>query len=145
MDTRTPSPSLYLAHANALKEDLSAAESLRFWRKLSGHATSAGEIDAALEHFAMASRRDALGRTRSRKGSAGASPWLAWRSRAMLRPGCSTSLSTPSSTPHGIATLDALLRSHARRGGSVVLTSHVPLTIDDPLPLEVMLESPVAA
>ena len=81
---------------------------------------------------------------RSRKGSGGGSRWPAWRSRA----GASTwLLDEPFDAldAAGIETLDALLRSHAKRGGSVVLTSHVPLTIDDPSPLEVRLESPVIA
>jgi heme exporter protein A len=141
--TRTTPPCLYIAHANALKEDLSATESLRFLVQLSGRETNAAEIDAALEHFAMASRRDALVRTLSQGQrrrvalarlaiASGASTWL---------------LDEPFDAldAAGIETLDALLRSHAQRGGSVVLTSHVALTIDDPSPLEVRLESPVTA
>ena len=45
----------------------------------------------------------------------------------------------------GIETLNALLAEHAKRGGSVVLTSHVPLTIADPAPFVVQLDAPVAA
>jgi heme exporter protein A len=45
----------------------------------------------------------------------------------------------------GIESLNALLAAHARRGGSVVLTSHVPLAIDAPRPIVVMLETPLAA
>jgi heme exporter protein A len=140
---RAAPPFIYVAHANALKEDLSVAESLRFLMQLSGRETSTTEIDAALAHFEMASRRDALVRTLSQGQR---------RRVALARLAIASDVSTwlldepfDALDTAGIGTLDALLRSHAKRGGSVVLTSHVPLMIDDPLPLEVRLESPVAA
>jgi heme exporter protein A len=140
---RTAPASVYIAHANALKEDLSVAESLRFLVQLSGRETSGDEIDAALEHFAMASRRDALVRTLSQ----GQRRRVALARLAIASDASTWLLDEPFDAldSAGIATLDALLRSHANQGGSVVLTSHVPLTIDDPSPHEVMLESPVAA
>jgi heme exporter protein A len=140
---RAAPPPVYIAHANALKEDLSAAESLRFLVQLSGRQTGGDEIDAALEHFAMASRRNALVRTLSQ----GQRRRVALARLAIAGDASTWLLDEPFDAldAAGIETLDALLCSHARRGGSVVLTSHVPLTIDDPSPLEVMLESPVAA
>jgi heme exporter protein A len=41
-----------------------------------------------------------------------------------------------------IACLDALLVEHARRGGSVILTSHMALSIDDPVPERIELHEP---
>ena len=56
---------LYLAHANALKDDLTVGESLRFLLHLGGHHVDGGDVDAALERFGLASRRDAFVRTLS--------------------------------------------------------------------------------
>jgi heme exporter protein A len=136
-------PFLYIAHANALKEDLSATESLHFLMGLSGQRPLPGEIDAALDRFAMAGRRHALVRTLSQ----GQRRRVALARLAVARAPATWLLDEPFDAldAAGIDTLDALLCEHARRGGSTVLTSHVALTIDDPIPLEVMLESPVAA
>ena len=56
---------LYIGHANALKEDLTVKESLRFLAHLHGRAHDEPSIDAALARVGMASRRDALVRTLS--------------------------------------------------------------------------------
>ena len=45
----------------------------------------------------------------------------------------------------GVEVLAALLVAHARRGGSVVLTSHQALPIDDPAPATVPLHEPAFA
>ncbi|MGZ8259283.1 MAG: heme ABC exporter ATP-binding protein CcmA, partial [Caldimonas sp.] len=59
-----PQP-LYLAHANALKDDLTARESLRFLIHLGGHDVDGAQVDAALDLFGLAGRRDAFVRTLS--------------------------------------------------------------------------------
>ena len=51
---------LYLAHANALKEDLTVGESLRFLLHLAGSHVDGRDVEAALERFGMASRRDSF-------------------------------------------------------------------------------------
>lgn len=134
---------LYIAHANALKEDLSVTESLRFLLRLGGDAPADAAITASLERFGMASRRDAPVRTLSQ----GQRRRVAL---ARLAAQCEPStwlLDEPFDAldATGIETLNAIIVEHARRGGSIVMTSHVPLAIAEPAPLVVMLESPVVA
>ena len=134
---------VYLAHANALKEDLTVVESLRFLLALAGEAPEGGVLEHALDRFGLTSRRHAPVRTLSQGQR---------RRVALAR---LATQSTPSTwlldepfdalDASGIETLNALLAAHARRGGSVVLTSHVPLTLVDPPPLVVQIDAPVAA
>jgi heme exporter protein A len=134
---------VYIAHANALKDDLSAAESLDFLLRLTGRTPTHEEIGAALERFAMGSRRDAPVRSLSQGQR---------RRVALARLATETDAATwlldepfDALDATGIETLNALLAAHTRRGGSVVLTSHVPLTIADPVPTQVVLEAPLSA
>ena len=124
---------LYLAHANALKEDLSVGESLRFLLQLDGHHVDAADVDAALERFGMASRRDAFGAhpvagpaPARRPGPPGAAQ------RELLALAARRAVRRPRRRRGRDA--NALLAEHARRGGGVVLTSHLPLPIDEPAP-----------
>jgi heme exporter protein A len=134
---------LYLAHANALKDDLTVAESLRFLLHLGGQHVEPRDLEAALERFGLASRRDAFVRTLShgqRRRVALArlvaqrtlEPWL---------------LDEPFDAldAAGVALLAEVIAAHAKRGGSVVLTSHLPLPIVDPTPIVVQLHEPAAA
>jgi heme exporter protein A len=143
---REPAPqgrALYLAHANGLKEDLSAIESLRFLRRLDGGLAGPDDLDAALARVGMASRRDAPVRTLSQ----------GQRRRVAL-----ARLALPETAPvwlldepfdaldaGGVEMLDALLAEHAGHGGGVVLTSHLALTVREPRPITVSLDAPVAA
>jgi heme exporter protein A len=134
---------LYIAHANALKEDLSVTESLRFLLRLGGDAPAEAAITASLERFGMASRRDAPVRTLSQ----GQRRRVALARLAAQREPSTWLLDEPFDAldATGIETLNAIIVEHARRGGSIVMTSHVPLAIAEPAPLVVMLESPVVA
>jgi heme exporter protein A len=134
---------LYIAHANALKEDLSVTESLRFLLSLGGDAPADATITASLERFGMASRRDAPVRTLSQ----GQRRRVALARLAAQREPSTWLLDEPFDAldATGIETLNAIIVEHARRGGSIVMTSHVPLAIAEPAPLVVMLESPVVA
>ena len=134
---------LYLAHANALKEDLSALESLRFLRQLDGGTTDPGELAAALARVGMASRRDAAVRTLSqgqrrrvalaRLALPGTAPvWLLDEPFDALDAG-------------GVEILNALLVEHAGRGGGVILTSHLALTLRQPRPETISLDALVPA
>ncbi len=139
-----PAPrTLYLAHANALKEELSALESLRFLRRLDGGSTDAGELAAALERVGMASRRDAPVRTLSqgqrrrvalaRLAGPGSAPvWLLDEPFDALDAG-------------GVEILNGLLVEPTSRGGGVILTSHLALTLASPRPETVSLDALVAA
>jgi heme exporter protein A len=139
-----PSPGrlLYLAHANALKEDLTVSESLRFLLGLTGAVPTAADADAALARFGMAGRRDAPVRTLSQ----GQRRRVALARLAMPSTPSLWLLDEPFDAldTAGTETLNAVLVDQARRGGSVVLTSHLPLQIADPAPREVTLDSPGA-
>ena len=143
---RDPAPQrhiVYLAHANALKEDLTVAESVRFLLALAGETPDRDALDGALARFGLASRRHAPVRTLSQGQR---------RRVALARLAAGTTPSTwlldepfDALDASGIETLNALLAEHAGRGGSVVLTSHVPLTLVDPAPLVVQIDAPVTA
>ena len=45
----------------------------------------------------------------------------------------------------GVEILNALLAEHARSGGGVVLTSHLPLTIAEPRPTPISLDAMATA
>jgi heme exporter protein A len=136
-------PMLYIAHANALKDDLTAAEALRFLARLSGQAPDEGQIAQALGRLGVGSRAAALVRTLSQ----------GQRRRVAL-----ARLALPGAAPlwlldepfdalddRGIGVLNTLLFEHTRRRGAVLLTSHQALTLADPAPRELRLEAPAAA
>ena len=133
---------VYIGHTNALKDDLTARESLRFLSRLHGFDASDTAIDAALEHFALASRRNAPVRTLSQGQR---------RRVALARLCCAPAtalwlLDEPFDAldVDGVAALNTLLAAHAARGGSVLLTSHVPLTLA-PAPIVLQLDEAAAA
>jgi len=134
---------LYLAHANALKDDLSVAESLRFLLHLGGGRVDTPAIDAALERFGLASRKGALVRTLSQ----GQRRRVALARLAAQRELLPWLLDEPFDAldAGGVAVLAALIGEHARRGGSVVLTSHLALPIAEPAPVIVQLHEPAFA
>jgi len=134
---------LYLAHANAVKDDLTVAESLRFLLQLAGRPIDAGAVEDALERFAIASRRNALVRTLSQ----GQRRRVALARLAAQREPLPWLLDEPFDAldAAGVAILADVIAAHARRGGSVVLTSHLPVPIDDPAPFVVQLHEPAMA
>ncbi|MEP7300344.1 MAG: cytochrome c biogenesis heme-transporting ATPase CcmA [Caldimonas sp.] len=134
---------LYVAHANALKEDLSGVESLRFLLALAGEPAARGDIDAALGRFGLAGRRHAPVRTLSQ----GQRRRVALARLAVASTPETWLLDEPFDglDAAGVATLNGVLVGHAERGGSIVLTSHLPLEIRAPAPVVVQLEAPVAA
>ncbi len=134
---------LYLAHANALKEDLTVAESLRFLLHLGGSQVASADVDGALERFGLASRSNAFVRTLSQ----GQRRRVALARLAAEREPRPWLLDEPFDAldASGVAVLAALIVAHARRGGCVVLTSHQALPIDDPAPVIVQLHEPALA
>ena len=134
---------LYLAHANALKEELSALESLHFLRQLDGGSTDAAELAAALARVGMAGRRDAPVRTLSqgqRRRVALARLALPGTARVWLLDEPFDALDAD-----GVEILNGLLVEHAGRGGGVMLTSHLALSIREPRPETISLEAQVPA
>ncbi len=129
---------VYLAHANALKEDLTAQESLAFLARLHGQHAAPDAIVAALKGFSIASRRDAPVRTLSqgqRRRVALARLLLAPAKPLWLLDEPYDALDVD-----GCARLDEVLAAHVRGGGSVLLTSHLPLSLRDPSPRELVLQ-----
>lgn len=133
---------VYVAHANGLKDDLSALEALRFLAAIHGRPTGADALDAALRMLGIANRRHAPIRTLSQgqrrrvalarlaldlASDGGGGLWLLDEPYDAL-------------DSDGIAIVDGLLSAHARRGGSAALTSHLPVGLTDPVPVELQLE-----
>ena len=128
---------VYVGHANALKDDLTVAESLRFLSRLHGFDSSADALDAALRRFGLHSRRAAPVRTLSQ----------GQRRRVALARLCLAPVDAlwlldepfDALDAEGVQALNSLLAEHAARGGSVLLTSHVPLTLSSPVPISLQL------
>jgi heme exporter protein A len=120
---------LYIGHANAMKDDLSAAEALQFIARLhgrlQGRSADTERVHAALDRLGVASRRDAAVRTLSQ----GQRRRVALARLALEDEAAPWILDEPYDAldPAGIAALDELLAAHLARGGSVILTSHQPL------------------
>ena len=122
----------YIAHANALKDDLTAAEALTFLGALSGRTPAPFEVVEALKRLGISSRASAAVRTLSqgqRRRVALARLALPDGPRVWL-------LDEPFDAldDRGIEVLNGLLAEHAAAGGAVLLTSHQALTLHDPEP-----------
>lgn len=127
----------YVAHANALKDDLTATQALAFLAGLHDGPPADEVIVAALTRLGVGSRAAAMVRTLSQ----------GQRRRVAL-----ARLALPDRPPlwlldepfdalddRGIETLNGLLAEHAARGGSALLTSHQALSLRAPTPREVWL------
>ncbi len=113
---------VYIAHASALKDDLSVTESLRFLARLHGRDDSIDALHAALDRVGMSARRDALVRTLSQ----GQRRRATLARLALERAASLWVLDEPYDAldSDGIEAINALLSEHLARGGSVLLTSH---------------------
>jgi heme exporter protein A len=134
---------VYLAHANALKDELTVRESLRFLLDLDGMAIDDAGLDAALDRFGLASRRHAFVRTLSQ----GQRRRVALARLAAQREPLPWLLDEPFDAldADGVDVLATLIAGHAKRGGSIVLTSHLPVPISNPVPVVVPLHEPAFA
>ena len=122
----------YIAHANALKDDLTATEALSFLASLTGLAAQRTDVLAALKQLGIASRAQAPIRTLSqgqRRRVALARLALPAQPRVWL-------LDEPFDAldDRGIEVLNRLLADLASRGGAVLLTSHQTLSLSTPRP-----------
>lgn len=128
---------LYIGHANALKDDLTAAENLAFACGIAGKAVPRESIQAALERFGLAGREGLPVRALSQ----------GQRRRAAL-----ARLAVGATQPLWIldepfAALDAagtelvmsLAGEHLARGGMVVLTTHQDARIAAPSVTDIRL------
>ncbi len=113
---------VYVAHTNALKDDLTAAESLTFLARIHGRDATPAAIRAALARLGLAGRE----RMPVRSLSQGLRRRVALARLALeAAPGLWV-LDEPFDALDVAATagLHALLSAHRARGGSVLLTSH---------------------
>jgi heme exporter protein A len=120
---------LYVAHGNALKDDLKLVEAVTFLARLHGLPQAPERAARALDTLGIASRAHAFVRTLSqgqRRRGALARLALDDAPRAWLLDEPFDALDTD-----GIARLGELIQAHAARGGCVLLTSHQPLPLAD--------------
>jgi heme exporter protein A len=117
-----PRRMVYVAHASALKDDLSVTESLRFLALLHGRASDIDSVHAALDRVGMGSRRDAPVRTLSQ----GQRRRATLARLALEREASVWILDEPYDAldVDGVECVNALLQDNLSRGGSVLLTSH---------------------
>ena len=114
-----------------------------FLSRLHGFETGAEAHELALRRFGLHSRRDAPVRTLSQ----GQRRRVALARLCTAPAGAMWLLDEPFDAldAEGVDALNALLAEHAARGGSVVLTSHVPLTLTSPAPITLQLTEAAAA
>ncbi|MDP2021269.1 MAG: ATP-binding cassette domain-containing protein, partial [Hydrogenophaga sp.] len=116
---------VYVGHLNAMKDDLTVCESLQFIARLHGQDGSRPRVLEALRLLGMHHRRNAAVRTLSQgQRRRAALARLVLESDAAL-----WVLDEPFDALDiaGIDTVNGLLKAHLARGGSVLLTSHLPL------------------
>ena len=123
---------LFIAHGNALKEDLTAAESLRFLAQLQGRDCDRHELESALLRLGVA----ALAARPVRTLSQGQRRRVALARLALPQPPSVWLLDEPFDAldDDGVQRLNTLLSEHAAAGGSALLTSHQPVLLKDPPP-----------
>jgi heme exporter protein A len=122
---------VYVGHLNGVKDDLSAAENVRFAAALSGHPAATERIAAGLAALGLSGFEDRPARTLSqgqRRRIALTRLFLAASAPLWILDEPFTALDT-----RGVAVLVELIAAHAARGGIVVLTTHQ----DVPLPTAV--------
>ena len=134
----------YVAHQNALKDDLTATEALQFLARLHGLPCTAADLQQALRRMGIANRQQAPVRTLSQ----GQRRRVALARLALSHSAPLWLLDEPFDAldADGISALNALISEHAQLGGCVLLTSHQPLGLQSPAPAVLDLEAfaPVA-
>ncbi len=133
---------VHIGHHNALKDDLSATESLAFLARIHGRNTSADRLHGALDSFGLSSRRRAPVRTLSQ----GQRKRVALARLALeTKPGLWV-LDEPFDAldAEGTQRLNAVLAGHRQRGGGLLVTSHQPVLDPALQPEEFDLDRAVA-
>lgn len=128
---------LYLGHANALKDDLTAVESLDFSARLAGTPATAAEVQAALAALGVG----ALARRAVRTMSQGQRRRVALARLALAPKPSLALLDEPFDAldDDGIDRLAGLLAGIAGAGGCVLFTSHQQIDRLRPAPRVVTL------
>ena len=142
VNVRRSSPYLerlvFVGHANALKDDLTVSEALEFLLRIHARPCANAVVQAALERLGMQSRRNAMVRTLSQ----GQRRRVALARLAAADPASLWILDEPFDAldVDAIERVNALLIEHVRRGGSVLLTSHLGVSAAMLRPIEVDLD-----
>lgn len=120
---------LYVAHANALKEDLTAIECLRFMARLHGMPAADTALHAALQRLGVGT----LAGSPVRRMSQGQRRRVALARLALVPEPSVWLLDEPFDAldTEGIASLQGILHAQVARGGSVLLTSHQAPGLDE--------------
>jgi len=119
---------VYIGHANGLKDDLTVSESLQFLARLHDRDCTPLAVAGALKCLNMQHRAHALVRTLSQ----GQRRRVALARLALESEPSLWVLDEPFDAldVDGISVVNRLLLDHAARGGSVLLTSHLALSLD---------------
>lgn len=130
---------VFIAHANALKEDLSVSESLRFLAQLQGRDATVSQLSVALDRLGVAPLAARPVRTLSQ----GQRRRVALARLALPQPPSIWLLDEPFDAldDDGVGRLNSLLSEHAAAGGSTLLTSHQALTLQNPAPTVLDLDA----
>ncbi len=102
---------VYLGHAPAVKDDLSAAENLEIACALAGLRVSPSQVEEALRRFSLPENGFPVRRLSQGQRSEQMPLWLLDEPYAAL-------------DVEATATVDALITAHAARGGAVIFTTH---------------------
>ena len=130
---------LYLAHANGIKQDLDAAENLRFACHMGGEYPRTDEVQGALDRCAIGERA----RVPVARLSHGQQRRVALARLALSRKALWV-LDEPfvALDSLALAMLCALLAEHLRRGGIVILTTHQAVELGGITPQRIDLDDP---
>jgi heme exporter protein A len=129
---------LYIAHSNALKDDLTATENLSFACALAGFSIPRGRVRAALNRFGLGERERAPVRTQSQGQKRRTA--LARLAVAMTLPLWLLDEPFAALDPEGIELVRSLSEEHLARGGMVVLTTHQAVPIRAATTLDLSLD-----
>lgn len=118
-----PAKLLYLGHANGLKDDLNAVESLQFLTRLHGRTHSRQALEAGLKRLGVAHRR----KLPTRMLSQGQRRRVALTRLALETTPGFWVLDEPFDAldDAGVSLVQELMHDNVRRGGTVLFTSHI--------------------
>jgi heme exporter protein A len=116
---------VYLGHANALKDDLTALEALRFMAIVHGRPCQGDRLEAALRHMGVFHRR----KLPVRMLSQGQRRRVALARLALEEKPGFWVLDEPFDAldDAGLTLVQELFRDNVQRGGTVLFTSHIPV------------------